>query len=246
MTIMEILARDGSGAVSDVAREVGIHKSTASRLLATLERSGAVERHPATGRYRLGFTLVRLAAGVRGSLDLAAAARVACEHLSRDTDETVHLAVLEADEVVHVNEVNLSSQLVSVNWLGRHTALHATSSGKVFLAHLPPRAVDEILGATLERLTSTTIVDPQRLRAQLDDVRRDGFARTEEELEDGLNAVAAPIRGQDGEVIACVSVSGPSYRLTPERLAEIGARTVHAATEISGRLGFVQEPDTGT
>lgn len=241
LTVMEILGREGWAGVSDIARELDIHKSTVFRLLATLERRGMVEQHASTQKYRLGFSLVRLAASVRASLDLTGSARAACEQLSRDLEETVHLAVLEADEVVHINEVNLSSQLVSVNWLGRHAALHATSSGKVFLAHLPPRVVEEILGTSLERLTPATITDPDRLRAQFETIRANGYGYTLEELEEGLNAVAAPIRGQDGSVMACVSVSGPSYRLTPEDLTIVGARTVQAAAEISRRLGFLGE-----
>lgn len=239
VTVMEILAREGVARVSDIAHEIGTHKSTAFRLLATLERRGIVEQDPATQAYRLGFGLVGLASVVRGSRDLTEAARTACEALSRDADETVHLAVLESGDVVHVAEYKLSSQLVTVNWLGRHTAVHATSSGKVFLAHLPRRIQDEFLAGPLEQLTPGTITDPDGLRAQFETILRDGYASTEEELEEGLNAVAAPIRGHDGAVAACVSVSGPSYRLRHEDLSALGARTIEAAEEISRRLGFM-------
>lgn len=238
VTVMEILGRDGLARVSEIARELGTHKSTAFRLLATLERRGIVEQDATTQGYRLGFSLVRMAAAVRRSRDLTESARAACEELSRNADETVHLAVLESGDVVHIAEYKLSSQLVSVNWLGRHTALHATSSGKVFLAHLPSRVRDELLAVPLEQLTPATITDPDRLRAQLESVCRDGYASTEEELEEGLNAVAAPIRGQDGSVSACVSVSGPSYRLRPEDVPALGRRTIDAAEEISRRFGF--------
>lgn len=242
MAVMEILGREGWAGVTEIAGELGTHKSTVFRLLATLERRGMVEQHPSTQKYRLGFTVVRLAAAVRSSLDLTGAARPVCEQLSRDTAETVHLAVLEANEVVHIYEVNLSSQMVSVNWLGRHTSLHATSSGKVFLAHLPPRVREEILEGPLERLTPATITDPDLLRAQFETIRSQGYGHTVEELEEGLNAVAAPIRGADGSVIACVSVSGPSYRLEPDGIGSAGALTVQAAAEISRRLGYLGEP----
>ncbi len=241
VTLLEILAREGWGGVSELARELGTHRSTVFRLLATLERRGIVEQHRETLKYRLGFGVLRLASGVRASLDLGRVARPECEALSRELDETVHLAVLEADDVVHVDEINLSSQLISVNWLGRHTALHATSSGKVFLAHLPPRVVADLIDAGLEALTDATIVDPRLLRNELAEVRERGYAATLQELEESLNAVAAPIWGEDGSVVACVSVSGPSYRLAADDVPAIGARTVEAAARISRRLGFLGE-----
>ncbi len=239
---MEILAREGWVGVTEIARELEIHKSTAFRLLATLERRGVVEQHSETQKYRLGFAVVRFASSVRSSLDVVRAARPICDRLSRRADETVNLAVLEDDDVVNIHQVNLSSSRVTVDWLGSYTPLHCTSSGKVLLAHLPPAQVDGLLDGPLERYTPATIVEPRELREELLRVRELGYASTREELEEGLNAVAAPIRGPDGEVVASVSVSGPSYRMEPERLPEVGAIAVEAAAEISRRLGFLGDP----
>ncbi len=242
VAVMEILARDGWAGVTDISRELGIHKSTVFRLLATLERRGVVEQHSETQKYRLGFAVLRFASAVRSSLDLVRAARPICDRLSRRTDETVNVAVLEDDEVVSIHQVNLSSSRVTVDWLGRHTPLHCTSSGKMFLAHLPAAQVDELLAGPLERYTPATIVDPDELRAQLRTIRERGYSSTLEELEEGLNAVAAPIRGPDGTMVASVSVSGPSYRMEPERMREVGAIACEAAEEISRRLGFLGDP----
>ncbi|TVR35119.1 MAG: IclR family transcriptional regulator [Nitriliruptor sp.] len=242
---MEILARDGWVGVTEISRELDIHKSTVFRLLATLERRGVVEQHAETQKYRLGFAVLRFASSVRSSLDLVRAGRPTCDRLSRQIDETVNLAVLEECDVVYIHQVNLSSSRVSADWLGSHTPAHCSATGKVLLAHLPDRQAEGFLRAPLQRYTSATITDPDRLRAELRDVRHAGYAAATEELEEGLNAVAAPIRGPDGTVVACVSVSGPSYRLEVERMPEVATAVIAAAAEISRRLGFLGDANEG-
>ncbi|MEX0953380.1 MAG: IclR family transcriptional regulator [Nitriliruptoraceae bacterium] len=246
VTVMEILAREGWAGVTEIGRELGIHKSTVFRVLATLERRGLVEQNARTQKYRLGFGIVRLAGAVRSSLDLVRAARPVCDRLSRQTDETVTLAVLEDDEVVNIHQVNLSSSRVTVDWLGSHNPVHCTSSGKVFLAHASPDVLEAALPTPLDAYTSRTITNLQRLRTQLALIRDRGYATTVEELEEGLNAVAAPVLSPDGSVVATVSVSGPSYRLDVDRMPEVGALTIQAAAEISRRLGYIGEPTTGS
>lgn len=244
LTILEILEREGWMGVTRLSRELGIHKSTAFRLLATLEHRGLVEQHAETQKYRLGFALVRLAGAVRAGLDLTRSARPVCEWLSEQTGETVNIAVLEGGEVVNIDQVNLSSSVLSVDWLGRRTGLHATSTGKVFMAYLPDRVRDEILRGTLPPMTPYTVTDAQVLRQQLADIRQRGWSSTEQELELGLNAVAAPIHGADGSVLATVCVSGPVFRLTSERLPDVGDLAADAAQQISRRLGFPSTEDS--
>lgn len=242
---MEILARDGWVGVTEISRELDIHKSTVFRLLATLERRGVVEQHAETQKYRLGFAVLRFANSVRSSLDLVRAARPTCDRLSRQTDETVNLAVLEERDVVYIHQVNLSSNRVSADWLGSHTPVHCSATGKVLLAHLPDAVVEGFLRAPLQRYTASTITDPDRLRSELQAVRHAGYAAVTEELEEGLNAVAAPIRGPDDTVVACVSISGPSYRLEVERMPEVAIAAIAAAAEISRRLGFLGDANEG-
>lgn len=243
LAILEILEREGWVGVTTVAGELAIHKSTAFRLLATLEQRGLVEQHVETQKYRLGFTLVRLAGAVRAGLDLTRSARPVCEWLSEHTGETVNLAVLEGGEVVNIDQVNLSTSVVSVDWLGRRTGLHVTSTGKIFLAFMPERVRDEHLRDGLTRSTPHTITDQRVLRRQLAEIRRRGWGATEQELELGLNAVAAPIHGADGSVLATVCVSGPVFRLTAERLPDVGRLALEAGQQISRRLGFPTSDD---
>ncbi|MGH3442023.1 MAG: IclR family transcriptional regulator, partial [Nitriliruptorales bacterium] len=232
LAVLEHLAERGWSGVTDVAENLDIHKSTAFRLLATLERRGMVEQHGATSKYRLGSGLARLASSVNVDLDLRRTARPACERLAEATHETVNLAVMDAGgDVVHIDQVVGAVSIVHLNWLGRRTPAHCTASGKILLAHAPDGLRRRVLSGPLEALTPNTVVDANVLEEQLERARRDGHATTVEELEVGLNAVAAPIRAGNGDVIAALVVSGPAHRLPTARLAEFAALAGEAAED---------------
>lgn len=239
VSIMEILARDGWSGVTEIARELEVHKSTVFRLVSTLEERGIVEQHPGTQKYRLGFAMARLANGVRGEVDLGELARPACQQLSADIEEAVNVAVYQDGDVVSIEQVNLSNSLVTVDWVGERHPLHATASGKVFLAFGARELLDRHLRRPLVSATPRTITDPDRLRHHLDEARRKGYAWTIGELELGLNAAAAPVRRSDGSVAAAIVTSGPEYRVTDARLPEIGAAVQAAAATVSRRLGWL-------
>jgi IclR family acetate operon transcriptional repressor len=224
--------------VTELSRRVALHKSTVSRLLATLEREGLLERVPETDKYRLGFMLVRLAGQVAHFGDVRAAARPLLIELTERSRETVHLAVLDGDEVVNVEQISGPHLVRDTNWVGRRTPLNCVANGKALLAFLSPRDTDRILAGPLPRFTERTITDPQRLRAELAAVRERGYAHALGEIEEGLNAVAAPVRDAAGTVVAAVSISGPAYRVTADRIPALGALVVGAAAQISTRLGF--------
>ncbi|TMK85424.1 MAG: IclR family transcriptional regulator [Actinobacteria bacterium] len=242
VTILELLA-SGAGelGVTELGRRLGVHKATASRLVATLAEHGLVEQNPVTDKYRLGFGVVRLAAVATAGLDLVRQARPVLERLAEETGETVNLAVLDGDRVVNIDQITAPHLVVNVNWVGKRTPLHCSSNGKVLLAGLLERERARLLRGRLERLTPHTITDRDLLNAQLMEAGARGYAYTEEELEIGLNAVAAPIRDGAGSVVAAVSVSGPAYRLTPKRMPPVGGQTREAGAEISRRMGFVEE-----
>lgn len=239
ISIMEILARDGWSGVTEIARELDVHKSTVFRLMATLEARGIVEQHAGSQKYRLGFAMVRLAAGIRGEVDLAQIARVVCEDLSAKTHETVNLAVLRDGEVVSIAQVNLSSAIISVDWVGQFHPLHTAATGKVFLAFGSDELRDGYLTPDLPSLTPHTLTDPELLRKDLEAVREQGYAITVSELEMGLNAVAAPVRQADGSVVAAIVTSGPEYRFHERDLHDVGGIVRAAAESISRRLGWL-------
>jgi DNA-binding IclR family transcriptional regulator len=202
--------------VAELARALGVHKSTASRLAAALERAGFLTR--SGRRYRLGVEVIRLGALALRSFDLVATMQPAMEKLSQRTGETVNLAVPDGRDVLNVAEVP-STYILSASggWIGRRTRPHAVANGKVLLAYgaLPPPV-------SLERFTPQTVTSPDALAAQLEDVRRAGYATAVAELEAGLVAVAAPVFDPAGTCVAALSISGPQYRMAPETLAELG------------------------
>lgn len=238
ISVLEILARHGPVAVTEIAQELGVHKSTAFRLLVVLERRGLVQQVAERGKYQLGFGIVRLAGATTASLDLTQQSRPVSERLAAEIGETVNVAVLESGYAVNIDQARGPAAVTSHNWVGQRTPLHATSSGKVLLASMPPEARDQILAGPLERYTPHTITDPARLREELAQVAGRGYATTSEELELGLNAVAAPIRIYDGSVAAAISASGPSYRLGVERMPEVARIVIAGAADISARLGY--------
>jgi len=224
--------------VMELSRRVDLHKSTVSRLLATLEREGLIERVPATDKYRLGFLLVRLAGQVMHFGDVREAARPVLVELSERSHETVHLAVLDGDEVVNVEQIAGPHMVREANWVGRRTPLNCVANGKALLAFQPAPTIERILSGPLPRYTEQTITDPQRLRRDLARARERGYAQALGEIEEGLNAVAAPVRDAAGAIVAAVSVSGPAYRVTADRIPDLGAQVIAAAGQISARLGF--------
>jgi DNA-binding IclR family transcriptional regulator len=237
LSILDLLARRGEVGVTDLALELDVHKSTAFRLVTALERRQLVEQVGDRGKYRLGLGVLRLAAATTGHLDVTRESRPVCARLALELGETVNVAILDSDAAINVLQEFGNAAIGSRNWIGRRTPLHATSSGKILLAFAGPQLREAVLGGPLERHTEHTLTDPRRLREQLDQAVRDGWAATVEELEAGLTAVAAAIRDGTGEVVAAISVSGPSYRLSPDSLAEVAGRVMAAGAQISARMG---------
>ena len=238
VAILDLLAQDGWRAGAEVARELGVHRSTALRLLGTLERHALVERDPRTAKYRLGRRLPQLARVVSGELDLRHVARPVCEALAASSGETVTLDVLDGDEIVPIEQSTGSTAFVSVNWLGRRTPVHCTASGKVILAFATDLVRQRVLARPLAPMTPRSITDVAELEKQLVVARVGGFARTFEELEVGLDAIAAPVFSTDGDVVAAIDVSGPAHRLQAGGGPDLVGLTREAASALSRRLGY--------
>ena len=236
LSILEVLARIGEAGVTEVAAELGVHKSTAFRLVATLEAHRLVEQTGDRGKYRLGVGLLRLAGATTARLDVVQEARPVCRQLAADTGETVNITVLSESSALYLDQVAGASAIQPHNWVGQHIPLHATSNGKVLLSGLDDAALSRLL-PTLPSYTPRTITKKGDLRAELEQVREQGYAVAVDELEVGLAAVAAPIRNAAGDVIASISVSGPTYRFS-DRLDELAGQVRDSALEVSLRLGW--------
>jgi DNA-binding IclR family transcriptional regulator len=239
LSILEVLAKVGEAGVTEIAGELGVHKSTAFRLVATLEQHRLVEQSGDRGKYRLGVGVLRLAGATSARLDLVQEARPICRQLATDTGETINIAVLSESSALYLDQVAGSSALQSHNWVGQHIPLHATSNGKVLLSGLDQQRLDAVLGK-LPTYTPATITRKPKLREELERVRDQGYAVAVDELEVGLTAIAAPIRNAHGDVVASMSVSGPTFRLTADRMDDVIGLLIAAADEVSHRLGWGQ------
>ena len=239
VTVLEILARRGEAGVTEIALELGVHKSTAFRLVSVLEARGLVEQNAERGKYRLGLGVLRLAGATTARFDVTRQGRPVIEELARDVDETINLAILSGHDALYLDQVAGSSALQLHNWVGRRIPLHCTSNGKVLIAYLPEHRQLELLDSPLTRFTDNTVTDVDLLLADLAVVRERGYATAFEEFELGLVAVAAPIRDLTGNVVASLSASGPVFRIPPERVPELAEATRGAADEVSRRLGSI-------
>lgn len=238
ISILQVLARHGSARVTDLAAELGVHKSTISRLLATLEARGLVEQNTARGSYLLSGGVVQLAAGATRRHDLSVLARPECADLAEAVGETSTVTIRDGAAVLSIEQVIGSQVVTSVNWIGRRSPLHATSSGKLFLANMPSAERDELLSGELTAYTEHTRTDRARLERDFAAIREQDHSVACEEQEVGLTAVSAPVRNLEGQVIAAITISGPSFRLTCERLTSVIPLVQAAAGRVSERSGY--------
>jgi len=237
ISVLELLAQ-GEAGITEIAGELGVHKSTVSRLVSVLEARGLVEQLGERGKYAIGFGVVRLAGAATGRMDLTKLGQPVCQALADSFGETVNIAVHDAGVAINITQARGSAAISAVNWIGQRTPLHATSSGKVLLAYLPADERKRLASLPLDSYTENTVTEAGRLLAELEAVAAQGFAACFEELELGLHAVAVPVRAHRGEVVAAMSASGPSYRLSRERVEQIVPAMLAAAADLSAQLGY--------
>lgn len=232
IALLDALAESQNGArVNELARRIGVNPSTASRLLATLETGGLVERTGA-GPYRLGLKLVALSDRVLGQLDVRDLARPRLTWLVRETGETATLSVPGGGEAITVDFVPSPSSVVSLARLGRPSVAHATAVGKVMLAFGEATPSAELIA-----FTERTITDPGALAEELDSVRAAGIAESLGEREPDLNALAAPVFGRGGELVAILGLQGPAARLPASTRRILRGPLLQAAGDLGRALG---------
>lgn len=228
----------GEIGVNELARLVGMHKSTVSRLCATMESAGYLERDAATGRFRLGPRIYQLAGSPTSTPDVRLVARPVLLELVERSSETATLGVREGSDIVTIDVVDGLKHMRMATRVGMRTQLHASAVAKAILAWTSEDEVDALLADwPMVPLTPNTITDSRTLKSRLDEVRERGYALDMEELEVGLRCVAAPIRDPLGVVVAGVSISGPRHRMTEEAMNRFGRLVRDAAHQISVRLG---------
>lgn len=239
-SVIDVLAdSDRAIGLVDLSKRVGLHKSTVHRLIMVLERHGYVERDNVLGTYRLGWKLCELGMRTVAKLDYPIVARPFLEDLVELTGETAHLGVMRSGEVYSLVNVESSRQVRSPATVGRRNAVHCTSLGKAILAFANPQETERFLStALLKSFTPKTITQPEQFREELQKVQKLGYAMDDEEVEEGLRCVGAPVRDYSGKVIAAISIAGPTSRLTLDRMDVVSGHVIRVAAQLSERLGF--------
>ncbi len=228
--------------VNEIARRIGLHKSTVSRLAGTLEGERLLQRDPATGRLSLGVGLVALAAPVLAGYEVRDLARPLLELLAAETGETVSLSIWDGAEAVSIEQVPGSNSVRTFSRPGHRNPGHGTASGKVLLAHMGQQAIAEYCSRTLRRFTEHTITDPKTLIAALDLCRARGYGINLGELESDVGAVSAVVFDRETNVVGAVTATVPMYRFKPARRSELAESVLRCAAELSAKLGYRASP----
>ena len=228
---------DSELGVTTLSEELGLHKSTVSRLLSTLQQEMLVEQNPETGKYRLGLGLVTLAGIVLDRIDLRDVAYPFLATLAEITQETVNVVVLNGGMCVNVGGADSPRPIQYVGRIGRRTPAHCTSAGKILLAYLPLKTRNRILSELLPSFTEHTITDREILRYDLVQIQSQGYAITHEEYEEGMSALATPVYNHASQVVAAVTVSGPTFRLEAGKIEQFIGPVQDIARNISIQLG---------
>jgi len=219
--------------MTQISELVGINKSTVHRLLATLEGKRFVERDATTGAYRLGIRLIQMAFLTMKHNDLRRLAAPFLHSLCDKYHENVNLSILDDTDVVYVEAIESSQRVKLAASPGQRLPAFCTASGKAILAFIPEENVKSILERGMARYTQNTILSQKAFFENMHETREQGFALSEQEFEEEINAIAAPIFNSKSKPFASVSIAGPAYRLTRERMIEIGSDLVAAANNIA-------------
>lgn len=227
LRVFEEVAAAQPVGLSELSKRLDVPKSTVQRCLKTLADAGWLR--PAAGdagRWVITGRAFSLGSAMSAGDDLRDVALPELSRLQAETGETVHLAVPDGSELVLIERLDSAHQLRAFLPLGTRLPLHAASTGKAYLASLPDAQVEEFLSTELAPLTDRTVTDPAALRREIAEIRRRGYAVTDQGLHDGIAAVAVALRGRGGAVRGCFSVSGPASRLTPDLYQVYGEKAL--------------------
>lgn len=238
--VLDLLAESGTAlGLAQVAASLQLHKSTAHRFLMVLEKHRMVER-TAGGKFRLGLRLFDFGNRAIEQYDLRERAQPHLRRLVAETEETAHLCILEGAHVIYIDKIEPTRSVRMITRVGATNPVHCTSVGKAILAFLPEERLSDVLHRTrFERFTNRTILTAEALRAEIEKTRRRGYAVDDEELEEGLRCIAVPVLDAQRLPVAAVSVSGPSFRVTAQKLPAIANHLLHCVRGISVDMGFI-------
>ncbi|GAB4228239.1 MAG: IclR family transcriptional regulator [Methyloligellaceae bacterium] len=238
LALLEHIAAEDGLTLTDLAQRAGVAPSTAHRILTTLQAHDYVEHEDERGLWLIGVRAFEVGASFLRNRKLVGIGRSIMRELMENSGESVNLAIEDNGDVVFISQVESHHAIRAFHRPGSRGALHASSAGKAFLATCSNSTVRKMLHKTgMERFTDKTLVEPERLFEELETIRERGWAVDDEERTPGMRCIASPIYNEYGEAIACVSVSGPTVRMSDERLGELGPMVRRAAEKITRSIG---------
>jgi IclR family KDG regulon transcriptional repressor len=225
--------------VSEIGAKTNLHRSTAHRILMALEYNDLIQQNPENGKYRLGIKLFRLGHQAVSHLNLREICRPFLTRIMNETKETVHLAVLDEDQVLYLDKVEGPHALRMPSRVGRRIPTYCTSLGKAMLSCLDDQEVKDIFrNQVLRPFTANTLKTVSQLLYDLRMIRKRGYSIDNEEIEIGLRCVGAPIKDYTGAMVGAISAAAPSARLSGQKVHTVGRLVVTTAEEISEKLGY--------
>jgi DNA-binding IclR family transcriptional regulator len=244
LAALDVLAnRSSECSLAELCKALTLHRSTVHRLMMVLEQHRLVDKNPETGRYRLGLKLFELGSKAIAALDPRRHARPYLDRLQRELGETVFFCILDDGQVFYLDKVESQQSIRTACTVGSRAPAYCTAVGKAMLAELPEAEVNDIVRRWgLKPITAKTITTAAGLRTELRAVRSRGYAIDNEEKEEGLRCVSAAVRGHSGKLLSAISVSGPAFRITKERVPEIGQVVMRVANDLSAEFGYQAAP----
>lgn len=240
--ILESLAEEKEGlGVTEISKRVGFHKSTVHRLLNTMAEMGYIEQNQDTGAYRLGLKFIELCSLYLNNVELKTEAQPYLRDLSALTGQPVHLATLVDGEAVYIDKIEQYNNIRMYSAIGKRIPLHCTAVGKVLLSDKSPDHIRKLLGKDkLTSYTPNTLTELDQILEEINQVKKLGWAKDDEEHEEGIRCIAAPIYDYRKQIIAAVSTSGNKNIISPHRDEEIAQYVIKAASDISKRMGYTE------
>ncbi|MET3695771.1 IclR family transcriptional regulator [Bacillus oleivorans] len=224
--------------ISDLSSELGLNKSTVSRTMATLASEGFVYKDPESKKYRLGLSILSLSGIVNNNMDVYRESQPVLNRLVENIGETAHISIVDNLSVIYLQKVECNHPVRFLTHVGKRNPMYCTSSGKVLLAFSDNELVEAVIAKGLKQYTNHTMTDPDKLRVNLAEVRKNGYAYSIEEISEGVNSVAGPVFDYTGKVIAALSVVGPKQRIDQYKIPYIAKKVIQASKEISEKMGY--------
>ena len=238
--VLNLFTHDNSElSLKQISQELNIHKSSALRIVQTMEMERYILREPIAGKYRLGYRLYELGNMVIPAIELKKESEPILRRLMQKTKETVHLVIHDKGEAYYLNKIDGPRRMQILSKIGSRLPMHCSAMGKVLLAYMDPDELKKFMHEKkLCRLTPNTITDPEVLMGELKCIQKAGYAVDNGEFENGLKCIAAPIRDSSGKVVAAMSISGDAARLNQKKITQFVELIIDSANKLSAKLGY--------